>query len=81
LRWKPILLRVGVAKPPSGKDFGSYTVDERLSNFLGYAWLCITGLVICGLAFSHFDRKRRMYKLFDRLLTAVFGLFRPRKDG
>jgi hypothetical protein len=77
---KPILLRVGVAVPRSGRVFDSYTVDERLSNFLGYAWLCITGLIVCGLAFSHFDQKRRMYKLFDRLLTAVFRLFGPRRE-
>jgi|ERR1700683_2032388 len=66
--------------PRAGAQFGSYTIDERLNNFVGYAWLCILGLILCGLAFSHFDRKRRMYKLFDRLLTAVFRLFGSRKN-
>lgn len=41
LRWKPIHLRVGVAEPRSGNEFGSYTVDERLSNFFGYARLAL----------------------------------------
>jgi len=77
---KPILQLVGLATPRAGAQFGSYTIDERLSNFVGYVWLCIIFLVVCCLVFSHFDRKRRIYKLFDHVLTAVFSLFRPRKD-
>src|SRR5271155_2232296 len=80
LAMKPILERGGVLAPRPDARFDSYMVDERLSNFVGYAWLCITGLVICGLAFSHFDRKRRMYNLFDRLLVAAFRFFGPHKD-
>jgi hypothetical protein len=77
---RPILYLTGLAAPRFGARFGSYTIDERLGNFVGYAWLCISGLVLCGLAFSHFDRKRRMYNLFDRLLVAAFRLFALRKD-
>jgi hypothetical protein len=77
---KPILYLIGLATPRAGAQFGSYTVDESLSNFVGYAWLCISSLVVCGLAFSHFARKRKMYRMFDRLLTAALRLFGPRKE-
>src|SRR5580693_7361790 len=77
---QPILRQVGLGSVPrAGAEFGSYTIDERLNNFVGYAWLCIFGLFLCGLAYSHFDRKRRMYKIFDRILdfflAGVFKVF------
>src|ERR1700692_4243718 len=77
---RPILRLSGLEPPRSGAQFGSYTIDERLSNVVGYVWLFIMVLVVCGLVLSHFDRKRRVYKLFDRLLEATFRLFGPRKD-
>jgi hypothetical protein len=77
---RPILRLTGLAAPRAGAQFGSYTIDERLSNVVGYVWLCVTVLIVCGLVFSHFDRKRRLYNLFDRLLVATFNFFRPRKN-
>jgi hypothetical protein len=75
-----ILRRIGLGVPRLSGQFGSYTIDERLSKIVGYVWLCSMVLLVCGVAFSHFDRKRRMYKLFDRLLEATFRLFGPRKN-
>lgn len=65
-----ILRHVGLGSVPrAGAQFGSYTIDERLNNFVGYLWLSFVVLfLLCGLAYSHFDRKRRMYKIFDRIL-------------
>jgi hypothetical protein len=60
---------------------GSVTIDERFSDFLGYAWLCFAVCCLCGLAYSHFDRKRRVYKAFDRIVSGVFRLFRSAKMG
>lgn len=60
---------------------GSVTINERLSNFLGYVWLCIAVCCLCGLAYSHFDRQRRVYKLLDRIVAGVFRLFRLAKTG
>jgi len=76
---RPILRLAGLEPPQLNKQFGSYTTDERLSNVVGCVVLCTMVFVVCSLVFSHFDRKRRMYKLFDRLLEATFRLFGPRK--
>jgi hypothetical protein len=72
---RPILQLAGLTVPRSGAQFGSYTIDERLGHVVGYAWLCMFVLVACGLLISHYGRKRRMYRLFDRLLLAAFRLF------
>jgi len=77
---RPTLRLAGLEPPLSGARFGSYTIDARLSNVVGYVVLCILVLVVCGLVFSHFDRKRGMYKLFDRLFEATVRLFGPRKN-
>jgi hypothetical protein len=66
--------RVGLGVPDLNRKFGSYTIDERLNNLVGYVVLCTMILVVCGLVVSHFDRKRRVYKLFDRLIEAAFML-------
>jgi hypothetical protein len=64
-----ILRHVGlVSLPRAGAEFGSYTIDERLNNVVGYLWLSFVVLYSCGLAYAHFDHKRRMYKTFDRIL-------------
>jgi hypothetical protein len=64
-----ILRHVGlVSAPRAGAEFGSYTIDERLNNVVGYLWLSFVVLYSCGLAYAHFDHKRRMYKTFDRIL-------------
>jgi hypothetical protein len=66
---EPILRHVGLGSVPRvGAKFGSYTIDERLNNFVGYLWLSFVVLYFCGLAYTHFDHKRRMYKIFDRIL-------------
>ena len=77
---RPVMRLAGLEPPRFGVRFDSYTIDERLSNVVGYVVLCILVLVACGLVFSHFDRKRRTYKLFDRLLEATFRLFGPHKN-
>ena len=78
---QPILRHVGLGSVPrAGAKFGSYTIDERLNNFVGYLWLSFLVLYFCGLAYAHFDHKRRMYKIFDRIvdpfLAGVFKVFR-----
>jgi hypothetical protein len=54
-------------------QYGSFTIDERVNNLFGYAWLCSVVLLFTFLGYSHFDRKRRMYKLFDRVVEKLFG--------
>jgi hypothetical protein len=69
LAFNPILQYLGLWMPrTTTARFTSYTINERLNNFLGYLWLSFFVLCLCGLAYSHFDRKRRMYKIFDRIL-------------
>jgi hypothetical protein len=58
-----------------GARYGREVVNEKLSNFIGYAWVCLAGLCLCGLVYSHFDRERRLYKFFNRLNGAVLRLF------
>jgi hypothetical protein len=58
-----------------GARHGREVVNEKLSNFIGYAWVCLAGLCICGLVYAHFDRERRMYKFFNRVNSAVLRLF------
>jgi hypothetical protein len=71
---QPILRHVGLeGVPRAGARFESYTIDERLNNFVGYLWLSFLVLFLCGLAYSHFDRKRRMYKIFDRILDSFLA--------
>jgi hypothetical protein len=62
-----------------GARYGRQVVNEKLSNFVGYAWVCLAGLCLGGLVYSHFDRERRLYKLFNRALGGVFRLFGSRK--
>jgi preprotein translocase subunit SecG len=73
-----ILRHVGLGGVPrGGAKFGSYTIDQRLNNFVGYLWLSFFVLFLCGSAYSHFDRKRRMYKIFDRVLDFFLaGVFK-----
>ncbi len=72
---RPVLQRIGLWTPRLSGRYGSYTIDEGLNNFVGYVWLCTSVLVVCGLIFSHFDRKRRMYNLFEHLMATAFRLF------
>ena len=65
----PILRQIGLGVPrTAATQFGSYTINETLSNAVGYLWLSFLVLCLSGLAYSHFDRKRRMYKILDRIL-------------
>jgi hypothetical protein len=75
-----ITYRLGLWLPRTGtgRGFGSYRINERLSNFVGYAWFCFAGLYLFALAYSHFDRKRRVYEALDRILVRVFRLFKLR---
>lgn len=75
----PILRYLGLGSPRATGEFGSLTVNERLGNFVGYAWACLAVLCLGGLVYSHFDRERRLYKLFNRALGGVFRLFGSRK--
>lgn len=58
----------------------NYTYDERLNNLVGYVWLSVIALWICGAVYSHFDRKRRFYKMFDWVTTGMLRLFGVRED-
>ena len=53
--------------------FGSYTINETLSNVVGYFVAAFLALYFCGLVYAHFDQKRRMYKMVDRILNPVFN--------
>ena len=47
--------------------------NETLSNVVGYFVAALLALYFCGLVYAHFDRKRRMYKMVDRILDPVFN--------
>jgi hypothetical protein len=57
---------------------GSLTINERLSTLMGYAWVCLIAVILCGSIYSHFDRKRRLYKAMDRIMDGVIGAFSKR---
>lgn len=70
----PILRHFGlVSVPRAGAEFGSYTIDERLNKVVGYLWVSFLVLYSCGLAYAHFDHKRRMYKIFDRIMDPLLA--------
>jgi hypothetical protein len=67
LLWK----HLGLFAPRMNWGFGSYTIDVTLSKIVGYFFAAFLFLYFCGLVFAHFDQKRRMYKMFDRILNPV----------
>ena len=67
------------ARRPDLPLTGSYTYDERLNNLVGYVWLSVLALWICGAVYSHFDRKRRVYRMFDWVTTEMLRLFGVRE--
>jgi hypothetical protein len=66
---------LGLSSLRSSTQFGSYTINERLSNFVGYACLGFIVLALCGLVYSHFDHERRLDRIFDRFASVVLKLF------
>jgi hypothetical protein len=73
--FRPMLRYLGLWMPRTPTaQFGSYTVNESLNNLVGYLYLSFLGLVLCGLAFAHFDHKRTMHKIFDRIVDSIFGV-------
>jgi hypothetical protein len=50
---------------------GSCTENLRLSSVLGYMFVSLVVLYFCGLVYAHFDHKRRLYRLCDRILDPV----------
>ena len=79
--FQPIMRALGLWVPAAGRGFGSYRTNERLSNFVGYAWLAFVALYLCGLAYSHFDSKRRLYNFLDQIVARAFRMLGPRKDA
>ena len=61
--------------PAPRTKFGrkAYTINETLSNVVGYFVAAFLVLYFCGLVYAHFDQKRRMYKMVDRILDPVFN--------
>jgi hypothetical protein len=73
MAFKPILRFLGLWMPRSNmSEFDSYTINESLSNVVGYMYLSFLVLCICGLVFAHFDHKRTLYKIFDRVVDSAF---------
>ena len=64
---------LGLFVPRMNWGFGRYTINETLSKFVGYFVAAFLVLYFCGLIFAHFDQKRRMYKMFDRIVNPVFN--------
>jgi hypothetical protein len=73
----PVLTRYGIFR--SSPEAGQLTLNDKLDNFLGYAWLGISALFLGGLAYSHFDPSRRVYKVLDRIVAGVFRSFGVRE--
>jgi hypothetical protein len=78
ISFNSILRYFGLWMPRYGRDYGSYRINERLGTFVGYAWLCLVAVYVCGVAFLHFDPKRRVYKIVDTAIVRAFRIFRPR---
>ena len=75
--FNPILRYLGLWMPrTAAAASGSYTVNESLSKLVGYLYVAFLGFVLCGLAFAHFDRKRTVYRIFDRVVDSIFGFHR-----
>ena len=64
---------LGLFVPRMNWGVGSCTVNETLSSIVGYFFAAFLVLYFCVLVYAHFDRKRRMYKMFDRILEPVFN--------
>jgi hypothetical protein len=64
---------LGLFVPRMNWGFGSCTINETLSNVVGYFVAALLALYFCGLVYADFDRKRRMYKMVDRILDPVFN--------
>jgi len=75
--FNPLLQYLGLWIPRTNRDFGSYTVNETVNNIVGYLVVSFLVLYFCGLAYAHFDHKRRLYKVCDRIVDPVFdGIFK-----
>jgi uncharacterized membrane protein len=73
IAFMPVLQKYGFWR--TRRQFGSLTVDARLNSLLGYAYLGFSICYLGLLAYSHFDPKRRVYKMFDRIVVSVFKSF------
>jgi hypothetical protein len=73
----PTLTRYGIFR--SSPEAAQLTLNNNVDSFLGYAWLGISALLIGGLAWSHFDSDRRVYKALDRIDAGLFRLFGSRR--
>lgn len=51
--------------------FGRLTINEPLSNIVGYLVALLVLLYFGGLVYAHFDRKRRLYNLCLRMVGPV----------
>ena len=68
---------LGLAAPRPNLYFGSYTINEKLSNTAGYLYLSFAALYLCGMAWAHFDPKRGFYRIVDSMLDPIVkGVFR-----
>jgi hypothetical protein len=69
----PFLNYVGLCEPGRYGSLygGGCTENLRLSSALGYLFVSFVALYLCALVYAHFDDKRRLYKLCDRLLDPV----------
>jgi hypothetical protein len=72
----PTLEQYGFLRTPPGQRIS--IVDEKLNTSVGYVWLVSVILVLVGLAYSHFDPKRRVYKVFDRMMAIIYKSSRAR---
>jgi len=70
----------GVTGPRARAEFGSYTIDERMTNFFGYACLCSILFALCGIVFSHFDHHRTLDRVLGRVGSALFSLIGVRTE-
>ncbi|HWF37778.1 MAG TPA: hypothetical protein VG322_04620 [Candidatus Acidoferrales bacterium] len=72
-----LIRRLGLWMPRTYDLPQSYTINETLSNVVGYFVGACLILYCGGLIYAHFDSKRRLYKLADRALEPIFaGIFR-----
>lgn len=62
---------LGLFAPRTRLGFGKLTINESLSNIVGYLVALLLILHFCGLVYAHFDRKRRLFNLCLRMVGPV----------
>jgi hypothetical protein len=62
---------LGVSVPRVNAYYDSYTINDRLNDYIGYFVVAFIVLVLCGAAYEHFDSKKRLDGIVGRVMAPV----------